>query len=108
MHTITNEADFEALKQDHDVLVAYFTNNVCSVGEAVFPKVVDLLDGSNIPLVTVDVTAHPSVSGQHVVFTVPTLLVFVFGRELDRISRHFSLAQVEAMIERANATVAAR
>jgi thioredoxin-like negative regulator of GroEL len=105
MHTLTDEAEFEALKGEHDVLVAYFTRDTCSVGESVFPKVAAQLEGSEVPLVSVDVTALPSVAGQHMVFAVPTLLVFVFGREFARHARIFSLSQVEDAVERARAVV---
>jgi len=101
MLTVTDEAELDGLKQAHDVLVVYFTTQVCNVGEAIFPKVYRLLETRGLPLATVDTTALPAISGQHLVFVVPTLLVFVFGRELARFSRHLSMAEVEAAIDRA-------
>lgn len=101
MYVLTQESQFEALKQEHEVLVAYFTTHACDVGEAVLPKVMGLLEEAGVPLVTIDITSLPAVGGQSLVFVAPTLLVFVLGRELDRLSRHFSLSQVQALVERA-------
>ena len=107
MHHVTTPSEFEALKAAHDVVVAYFTRDTCGIGEAAFPKVAGLLEGSDIPLVPIDTTALPSVAGQHMVFVVPTLVVFVYGREFDRHARHFSIGQVEASIGKARSVVEA-
>ena len=108
MQVITNTAEFEALKLERDVLVAYFTKDVCDVGHAVLPKIIDLLQDTEVSLATIDVTSLPEVAGQHVVFAVPTILVFVYGREFDRFSRHVSLARVEDSLARARDIVASR
>lgn len=105
MMSLTDKAELETLKRQHDIVVAYFTANTCDVGEALLPKVSDLLEASDVKGVVISTYEWPTISGQLLVLVVPTIVLFVCGREFDRMSRHLSLAQVEASIARAKKAV---
>jgi thioredoxin-like negative regulator of GroEL len=48
----------------------------------------------------VDTHQNSEVSGQYLVFAVPTIIVFLDGREVNRFSRHFSMLDFENEINR--------
>jgi thioredoxin-like negative regulator of GroEL len=50
--------------------------------------------------VYIDINQNPLFKGQYMVFTVPTIILFNQGRELQRFSRHISLQELEAYLER--------
>jgi len=95
-------ADIEALIQEEDALLLYFSNELCGVCKVLKPKVTELV-AEHFPRMNmhyVDIQEHPLVAGQHRVFTIPTILIFFQGREQARLSRNIALFQVEEAIAR--------
>lgn len=89
----------EEIRNEQGILL-YFSNESCSVCKVLKPRVVELLQERFPRMVSyyVDVDKSPLLSGQHRVFTIPTLLVFFQGREHLRLSRNISLHQLEAQL----------
>jgi hypothetical protein len=83
-------------------VLVYFTGPECRVCEVLQPRVGTLVARRFPKLQTrlVDCAAMPAVAGRHGVFTVPTVLAFFEGREWVRRSRAFSLAELEAALDR--------
>lgn len=80
--------------------LAYFTGPSCSVCHAIEPKLdAMMLEHPDWAVMKVDGSKAPEVTGQLLVMAVPTLVFFVDGREVDRLSRSFSMAQVEELLE---------
>ncbi|KLO21091.1 glutaredoxin [Marinitoga sp. 1197] len=79
----------------------YFANKTCRTCKGLWPKVEGLMDEYNVELEYVDVEEKPEISGQMLVFSVPTL-VFVDedNRELNRFYRNFGMQEVRNFIER--------
>ncbi|GAB4329424.1 MAG: thioredoxin family protein [Calditrichia bacterium] len=90
----------EKLRERKTVLT-YFSYPDCNVCKVLLPKVKDLLkDYPQIDFLYVDTQQEPEVSGQYLVFAVPTIILFYEGREAKRFSRHFSLQELSEFLER--------
>ncbi|MEZ5071878.1 MAG: thioredoxin family protein [Bacteroidales bacterium] len=83
-------------------LLVYFSADRCSVCKVLKPKVKEMLaeEFPRMGMVYVDVERSPELSGQHRVFSLPTLLVFFDGHEQIRLSRNVGLHQLEDLIRR--------
>ncbi len=82
------------------LLVAYFSYPECSVCKVLRPRVEALTRQMGIDFVYVDTHLHPEISGQFIVFAVPTIVIFVEGKEAKRFSRHFGMEELAAFLER--------
>jgi thioredoxin-like negative regulator of GroEL len=88
--------------RSHPVCAVYFSGPNCAVCEALKPKLFNLLQSRFPALVLgeVDCAKSPRLAGQQSVFTIPTLIVYLDGREGLRRSRSFSLAELASQLER--------
>ncbi|MGM0559023.1 MAG: thioredoxin family protein [Myxococcota bacterium] len=92
--------DFQDQLEASRLTVAYFTGPNCSVCHAIEPKLdAMMLEFDTWAVVKVNTEQSREVAGQSLVMAVPTLLFFVEGREVDRLSRSFSMAQVRQRLE---------
>ena len=97
---MNSEQVFEKIKST-ELIVTYFSYPQCNVCKVLLPKVKTVLEkNNNIELQYIDTHLTPEVSGQHLVFAVPTIIVFFDGREVARFSRHFNMAEFENTIEK--------
>jgi thioredoxin-like negative regulator of GroEL len=80
----------------------YFNSSSCNVGEALAPKVMNLIEEkyAKIKFFYVDREMSPEVAAKYSVFVEPTILGFFMGKETLRKSRHFSMGELEAVIAR--------
>ena len=88
------------INQTANILV-YFSYPECQVCRILKPKVQELLN--QYPLfefLYIDINLHPKFKGEYMVFAVPTIILFQKGRELQRFSRHISVAELETYLER--------
>jgi thioredoxin 1 len=73
----------------------------CQVCRVLKPKVINLVDSiKGIDFLYIDIEAFPSISGQHLVFSIPTIIIFVNGKEQARFSRHFSVDELNIVLEK--------
>jgi thioredoxin-like negative regulator of GroEL len=102
MEIIDSMERLRELTGDSEGALLYFSNEACNVCKVLKPKVTELLLEQFPRMETgyVDTDQSPELSGQHRVFTIPTILLFFQGREQHRFSRNISLHQLEAAIER--------
>lgn len=93
---------FKELIKNEIAVMVYFNTQSCSVGEAFFPKVQELLKHkfSKIKLVEVDINNTPEISANYSAFVEPTILVFFDGKETIRKSRNIGLIELEDAIKR--------
>ena len=87
---------------EHDGVLVYFSTPQCNVCKVLRPKLMDLMQEHYPDIICfyVDSTILPEVSGQFSVFTVPTVLLFLDGKEFTRKSRNFSPMQLMQEIQR--------
>ena len=84
-------------------VMVYFSGERCNVCHALRPKVKELFD-SKFPLVEqlfLDAHDNIDISAHFQVFSVPTLIVFLDGKEFIREGRSMSIAQLEEKLSRA-------
>jgi len=101
MITVSSETQLEELKAANDVLLTYFAPPTCNVGESLFDKVVTVLAGRPVEAAQIDTSANPAIAGQHLVLAFPTIIIFIFGREFERLSRIISIGDLERALDRA-------
>lgn len=103
--SIKNLNSLEQLEQaiaTNDGVLVYFSSPQCNVCKALRPKLIKLVDKHYPDIINyyVDISVQPKVSGQFSVFTVPTVLVFLDGKEFARKSHSFSPMQLMQEIQR--------
>ncbi len=100
--TITTEQEFQEILKNNLGVLFYFSTISCSVGEALEPKVINLLarEYPKIPFYFVDMNASPEVSAKNNVFVEPTILVFFDGKEAIRKSRIVSIPDLSNSVSR--------
>ncbi len=97
-----SESDLSDFISSHPVCAVYFSGPDCTVCKALKPKLFDLLAHRFPQLVIgeVDCAASPQLAAQQIVFTIPTLIVYLNGKEGIRKSRSFSLNELVTELER--------
>lgn len=85
-----------------DTVMLYFSAPTCNVCHALKPKLTDALtqNFSDIHIESIDISTNPDIAAHFSVFTIPTVLIFLQGREYIRKSRHMSVDEVVRELER--------
>ena len=80
----------------------YFSAPTCNVCHALKPKLLEAFDANfkQLSVISVDISETPEIASHFGVFSIPTLLVYLDGKEFLRKSRHMSVDQVVAEIQR--------
>jgi thioredoxin-like negative regulator of GroEL len=95
------ELTVEALREHRGKMVVDFFSNACGVCVAVKRRLESLeADFPQWEFVSVDAQKYPETAGEYSVFTVPTVLILLEGRELNRWSRYFSIEEIVRYLER--------
>lgn len=89
------------IKTEVGVLL-YFSGENCNVCHALRPKFKDLFDVEFPELKQIYLDAHENaeISAQYQVFSIPTMIVFMDGREFAREGRSVSLHQLKEKLSR--------
>jgi len=90
-----------SIKTEVGVLL-YFSGENCNVCHALRPKFKELFNAEFPALKQIYLDAHenPEISAHFQVFSVPTMIVFMDGREFAREGRSVSLHQLEEKLHR--------
>ena len=95
--------EFENNIVEKIVTVVYFSHDECNVCKVLKPKVIGLVEKyDDFGFIYVNTNESPDICGQYTVFTVPTVLVFVEGKESKRFSRNFAMTELEELLDRFN------
>jgi len=83
-------------------VLLYFSGENCNVCHALRPKFKELFDTEFPQLKQIYLDAHdnPEISAHFQVFSVPTMMVFMDGREFAREGRSVSLYQLKEKLSR--------
>jgi len=94
--------ELDALKNEKDALLVYFSTTECSVCKVLKPKVAGLIEKYFPEMLTayVEINRSPELAAQNRVFVAPTIIVFFAGKEYIRKNRSFSLDELKLEIER--------
>ena len=81
-------------------LLAYFSQPACTVCKTLRPKIESIVAGfPGIDFQYIDTQICPVLRGQHLIFAVPTILLFLKGKEVKRWSRYLSVQEIELELE---------
>ena len=97
----TTENINKTIKENPAVMV-YFSAPSCNVCHALKPKLLEALDANfkEFKVESVDISQDEDIAPHFGVFAIPTVLVFLDGREFLRKSRHMSVDKVIKEIKR--------
>lgn len=100
--TIHTLEEFQTLIEKEDAVLIYFSHEQCNVCKVLKPKVAHLLHDEfpKMKMVYADTEKSPEIAGQNRVFAVPTIVVFIGGREAFRRSRNIGVGELSELIER--------
>lgn len=82
----------------HKIELIYFGAEKCSVCHAVWPRIQRLAAEYKIPLRKIQTEQEIEFSAQNLVFTVPTVLLFHEGKEIQRESRFIDFELLERQL----------
>lgn len=91
-------AELEAKLGCQMYLVIHFSAPACEVCHVTWPRVKALADTWRWSVMDIPIDIQPAVAAQRLVFTVPTVLVLLDGRELQRESRFIDFPRLERML----------
>ncbi len=92
---------FQEILRNHSIVVGYFSTQSCNVCKVLRPQVKQICEQiEDVHFEYVDVDQAPEIRGQFLVFSVPTIIIFVEGREFKRLNRYLSLQTFEEELRR--------
>ncbi|MCP3850025.1 MAG: thioredoxin family protein [Gammaproteobacteria bacterium] len=99
MQTIENIEN--TIKENLAVMV-YFSAPGCNVCKVLKPKLLEALDKNfkAFEVESVDIKDEETIAPHFGVFTIPTVLIFLDGKEFLRKSRHMSITEIVSEIKR--------
>lgn len=99
MQTIEN---INNIIQEKMAVMLYFSAPTCNVCHALKPKLLEAIDNNfkEFEIVSVDTSVSQEIAAHYSVFAIPTVLVFLDGKEYLRKSRHMSIGEVINEIKR--------
>jgi len=99
MNTIEN---IEKTIKENLAVMVYFSAPTCNVCHALKPKLMEALEEnfSEFVVESVDISVEEDIAPHFGVYAIPTVLVFLDGKEFLRKSRHMSVGEVISEIER--------
>ena len=92
----------QSVLHSHPVVVAYFSNEACNVCKTLKPKIIETMQMQfpKAKLLYIDTEKSPVVAGQHRVFSIPTIDIYISGKEHARFSRNVALYEFEEALRR--------
>ncbi len=94
--------EIETLIAQKPAVLLYFWGEHCNVCHALQPKLFEAFETHfpKIEKMTVDVGKHADIAAHFGVFSIPTAIVFLDGREFARVSRNVSIPAFVEKIRR--------
>ena len=94
--------EIETIVKENLAVMLYFSAPSCNVCHALKPKLLDAIESNfeEFKIVSIDVSQEQEIAAHYGVFAIPTVLVFLDGREFLRKSRHMSVDEVVREIQR--------
>lgn len=99
MNTIN---DIEQTIKKNLAVMLYFSAPTCNVCHALKPKLLEAIEKNfqEFKVISIDTSIEQEIAAHFSVFAIPTVLVFLDGKEFLRKSRHMSVDEVVREIKR--------
>ncbi len=97
-----NLNDIQSLIARKPAVLLYFWGKHCNVCHALQPKLFAAMEENfpEVDLVSLDVGEHADIAAHYGVFSIPTAILFLDGREFERIGRNVSIPALVEKIRR--------
>ncbi len=93
--------ELTSVLENHPLTLLYFSTPTCNVCKVLKPQVEALLkEEAPWHFQYMNTEASMEITGQYLIFAVPTLLLMADGREIARLSRHFGMHELEQPVRR--------
>ena len=94
--------EVQKIIDENIAVMLYFSAPTCNVCKALKPKLLEAIESNfdKFEIVSIDTSIEQDIAAQYSVFAIPTVLIFLDGREFLRKSRHMSIDEVVREIER--------
>jgi len=94
--------EIETTIKENPAVMLYFSAPTCNVCHALKPKLLEAIEKNfkAFKIISVDTSVEQEIAAHYSVFAIPTVLVFLDGREFLRKSRHMSVDEVVREIQR--------
>jgi thioredoxin-like negative regulator of GroEL len=94
--------EIQTIIEENSAVMLYFSASTCSVCHVLKPKLLDAIESNfkNFKVVDIDVSLEQEIAGQYSVFALPTIIIFLDGKEFIRKSRNMSVDEVIREIKR--------
>ena len=94
--------EIEKIIKENMAVMLYFSAPTCNVCHALKPKLMSAIEENfkEFEIISIDTSIDQEIAAHYSVFAIPTVLVFLDGREFLRKSRHMSVDEVIREIAR--------
>ncbi|MBL6970478.1 MAG: thioredoxin family protein [Campylobacterales bacterium] len=85
-----------------DAIVVYFSGENCSVCKILKPKIQEILENQfpKIQFIEIKSEDYKETCAQYHIFSIPTIITFLDGKEFSRYGRNISIAQFAQNLKR--------
>jgi thiol-disulfide isomerase/thioredoxin len=95
---LENESQYHHMMEKEETFLMYFTTPDCGVCKVLYPKLLLEVEEFSYPLLKIDASTFTELSGQHLVFTVPTVLIIHHQKEVLRESRYIDFNKINRLL----------
>ncbi|MCB2305121.1 thioredoxin family protein [Clostridium estertheticum] len=101
MKNLNSIDDIKDFIKENKFVMLYFSSDGCSVCDDVLPRVEELLK-KQIKVVSghVEIQNIPSVASVFGIFTIPSVIIFLEGKEIVRQARYINFLELKEKIQR--------
>ena len=102
MKNLSSIEEYDNFISENSATLLYFSTPQCNVCKVLKPKLEEFInsDFPEIKMGYVNMESIPSISAQNQIFTVPTILVLLDGKEFIRKSRNINIEEFRQELER--------
>jgi len=101
MKELTSIENVENLIRENGMVFFYFSTEDCGICSSLLPKLDKMLESyPKVKSFHISIDKVPAASGKFSVFTVPTIIVYVDGREAIREARFISMDVLEEKLSK--------
>jgi thiol-disulfide isomerase/thioredoxin len=101
MYLLNTKTDVDYLIKNSEMVLLYFHSSTCGICNIVGPKIDALLKHyPKINCVKIDAEIYIEIAAHYNVFTIPSIIMFIDGKEAIRMSRFISMIDLENKITR--------
>ncbi|MBN2796135.1 MAG: thioredoxin family protein [Clostridia bacterium] len=101
MKNSTSLEEVQSIIQDNEMVLTYFTTTDCNLCKDLFPKIEKMLEEfPQVIGVRSEIDSNLEFVGAYSVYTVPTIILFVQGKETIRRSRQIGIGEFSDAMSR--------